>query len=69
MPYSEQKIRTTLKQLADNWNSDYWVFVENGNTHLMRKLNGEPVHLTNYSVDMSYSVGCFSGIQADGGAV
>ena len=69
MPYSERQIRNILRRLATNWNNDYWIFVESGDTHLMRKLDGKPVYLTNNSVDMDYSVECFSKIQADGGAV
>lgn len=35
-PYSEQRMKTKLSELAAHWNNNYWLFVANGNVHLMR---------------------------------
>ncbi len=61
-------IISALKELNDNWNDDYWIFVGAGELCLMKKNEeGEQAITPDGGVDQEYIVASFGRITADGG--
>ncbi|KKL45076.1 hypothetical protein LCGC14_2359330 [marine sediment metagenome] len=61
-------ILSAFRDMADNWNPDYWIYVAGGTLWVMKHdKNGERAMLSNGGVDPLYRVAGFLGILADGG--
>ena len=61
-------IISALKELDDNWNSKYWIFVGSGTLHLMKlNENGKIAEADDGGVDQDYIIAEFPNIDADGG--
>jgi len=65
--YSEQRIKTVLGKLADNWNDKFWLFAADGELHLMQKNPDGTRMVTPYGGMAQGAVRYSAKIESDGG--